>query len=222
VAVLGLLFSQLSGVKATKLAAIEPKLAAAAAKDQQFTTAYGALKKERERLDKLGGLTADRYYWTDTLPEFRKVLLRVEEVSSNKWQAAAGVWIEQFVTPAAPDGISTDPQFGSSQQSVGAIMQTAIEQKYGLSIVQPGAADPNAAPVVPSPAVSTVFMVCRAIKGPNDSANSELMYVLLDTLKTNSIVDPKATQVGERLISDDSKYTFTFAVKVGLKNPLKF
>src|SRR4051812_29223097 len=61
VGVLGLLFSQLSSVKDTKLKAITPKLAQMAARDQQFTTAFGGLKTEKTRLDKLGALTADRY-----------------------------------------------------------------------------------------------------------------------------------------------------------------
>src|SRR5712672_2603131 len=47
VAVIGLLFSQLSSVKSTKLTAITPKVAEAAAKDQQFSAAYGALKTEK-------------------------------------------------------------------------------------------------------------------------------------------------------------------------------
>jgi hypothetical protein len=43
----------------------------------------------------------------------------------------------------------------------------------------------------------------------------------LDALKASPIVDPKDTQVGGRPGDDDSPYTFTFAVKVVLKNPLK-
>src|SRR4051812_44752567 len=61
VAVIGLLYSQLAGVKAAKLAAIQPKLTQITARDQQFTTAFGGLKTEKTRLDKLGALTADRY-----------------------------------------------------------------------------------------------------------------------------------------------------------------
>jgi len=33
-------------------------------------------------------------------------------------------------------------------------------------------------------------------------------------------VDPKTTQLGERLLTDDSPYTFTFAIKVALAKPL--
>src|SRR3954465_10304573 len=45
VAVIGLLFSQLSSVKADKLNAIKPKLAEAVSHDQQFTTAKSALEE---------------------------------------------------------------------------------------------------------------------------------------------------------------------------------
>ena len=230
VAVIGLLFSQLAGVKAAKLAAITEKLAPMTAKDQQFTKANGDLKSAKDDLDKLGALTADRYYWTDKLPEFAKVLSHVEETTSNNWQKAAGgtpavgIWIEQFATPAAPDGASDQPYANySSTPSVGMAMQSAIEQKYNIPVAAADAVA-GAVPPPPSTGVSAVFVVFRAVKGPNDSLNSSMIYSLLDTLKTNSVVDPKLTQQGDRIISDDpsSPYTFTFAVKIALKTPLKF
>jgi hypothetical protein len=144
--------------------------------------------------------------------------MHVEGVASNKWQAASGIWIEQFATPASPDGVS-DPQYATSVETPGIAMEHTIEQKYNVAVT--AVADPTAA-LVASPNVTTIFMVCRAIKGPSESANSELMYACLDGLKASPIVDPKGTQVGEKLITDDSQYTFTFAVKVALKNPLKF
>jgi type IV pilus assembly protein PilM len=221
VAVLGLLFSQLSGVKAKKLEDIKPKLAALAAKDQQFTTAYSARNAATGELTRMGALIGDKYFWTDTLPDLRKVVVKVENATTNKWNAPAGIWIEQFVTPAAPDGApSTD--YGSSSQNVGSVMEQAIEQKYNLAVAVPGAPGGDVTPAPPSPAVSTVFMVFRAVKGPSDTSNSELMYAVLDALKASSLVDPKATQVGERLITDDVPYTFSFAIKVTLAKPLKF
>jgi hypothetical protein len=48
------------------------------------------------------------------------------------------------------------------------------------------------------------------------------MYTLLDAIKASPVVDPKATQLGERLLTDDSPYTFTFAIKVALAKPLTF
>ena len=36
------------------------------------------------------------------------------------------------------------------------------------------------------------------------------------------MIDAKGTQVGSKIVSDDSRYTFTFAVKLALKNSPKF
>ena len=222
VAVIGLLFQQLSSVKAAKLAAIQPKVQEAQTRDNEFTQANGELQQAANQLAQLSALTGDRYYWINTLPEFRRVLMHVEQVTSNKWGTASGVWIEQFVTPAAPDGMPATDMSGGYTAMANPLEQ-AIETKYSLSTGAPGTpTDVNALPPPPSPSVSTVIMVCRAVKGADASANSLLMYTLLDTLKASPIVDPKGTQLGEKPVMDDSPYTFTFAVRVALAKPLKF
>jgi len=221
VAVIGLLFSQLSGVKADRYTQIKPQVDEATRKDQQFTTAFNAFKDQTNQLGNLRNLTADKYYWTDTLPEFRKALMKVEQTTSNEWNSAAGIWIEQFVTPAGPDAMASTEYGGFSQNNIGLQMEQVIEQKYNLPVA---VADPNAAAAGLSPAVSTIFVVCRAMKGANDTANSKLMYAVFDAFKASPAVDPKTTQLGERMVSDDAlaQYTFTFAMKLTLVRPLKF
>jgi len=220
VAVLGLLFAQLSGVKAAKFSKLKPTLDRAVAKDQQFTTAFNAFKEQTNHLGQLQTLTTDKYYWIDTLPELRKVLLKVEQSTSNKWNSASGIWIEQFVTPAGPDASPGMDSGWSASQNIGAQMEQAIEQRYNIPL--PPGETAGAPPTAASPAVGTIFVVCRAMKGPNETANSELMYAVFDAFKACPLVDPKATQLGERLLSDDalSQYTFTFAMKVTLVKPL--
>jgi len=218
VAVVGLLFDQLSSAKAKKLDDIKTPLSQASAKDQQFTKAFGDFKNETNKLAALEGLIRDRYYWADTLPEFRKAMMKVEATTSNEWNAASGIWIEQFATPAAPDAMTGDVNMVATP-SAGAAMEAAIEQKYGIPLA-PGADANMQAPA--SPAVDKVFIVCRAVKGPSETSNSKLMYTLLDAIKASPVVDPKATQLGERLLTDDSPYTFTFAIKVALAKPLTF
>lgn len=223
VAVIGLLFQQLGSVKSKKLADIKPKLQTAQSRDNEFSKEYGQLQKAKNELGQLASLTSSRYYWIDTLPELRRVLMHVENLTSNKWGSASGVWIEQFVTPsveAAPVGAEN---YGRTADT-GSAMEQAIETKYNLGAGAQVGVDPAAAAAAapaPGSGVSTIIMVCRARKGANDSANSELMYALLDGLKASPIIDPKGTQVGEKILTDDSQYTFTFAVKVALKNPLK-
>jgi hypothetical protein len=141
-------------------------------------------------------------------------------VTSNKWHSPAGIWIEQFVTPAVPEA-PTAFSTVIPQPDFGGVIEQAIDQKYSLGIGAPGA-DATAVPTGLAPgSVSTIVMVCRARKGADESANSDLMYALLDNLKANPLFDPKATQVGQKLITEDSLYTFTFAVKVTLMKPLK-
>jgi type IV pilus assembly protein PilM len=219
VAVIGLLFQQLSSVKAARYLIIQPKLEAAKARDNEFTKANGELTAAKSELDQLAGYTTNRYYWVDALPEIRKILVHVETATSNKWRSAAGVWIEQMVTPSAPDGNVANGMMGSGGLDVGVGLEQAIETKYNLAT----GTDPGAVPVPPAPGsgVSTIIMVCRARKGADESANSDLMYALLDSLKANPLFDPKTTLVGQKLITDDSLYTFTFAVKVTLAKPLK-
>ena len=219
VAVVGLLFDQLSGAKAKKLDDIKGPLSTAAAKDQQFTKAFGDFKNETNKLVGLEGLIRDRYYWADTLPDFRKALMKVEAATSNEWGTASGIWIEQFATPAAPDAAAGADLNTMSSPSAGATMEAAIEQKYGIPL--PVGADPSVQ-VAASPAVDKIFMVCRAVKGPSETSNSKLMYAVLDAIKATPVVDPKTTQLGERLLTDDSPYTFTFAIKVALVKPLTF
>jgi hypothetical protein len=222
VAIVGLLFQQLGSVKARKIEDLKPALNEAQRRDNEFTQAKSQLDQATNELGQLASLIGDRYYWLDTMPELRRVLMHVQTVTSNKWGSATGIWIEQFVTPAPPEPSATggDVNF-QSQGGFGSALEQAIETKYSLGTPdQQGGA---VAPVGPAPGsgVSTIVMVCRARKGADASANSELMYTFLDTLRASPIVDAKDTQVGGRMGDDDSPYTFTFAVKVALKTPLK-
>ncbi|HEY2081786.1 MAG TPA: type IV pilus assembly protein PilM [Verrucomicrobiae bacterium] len=222
VAVIGLLFQQLGSVKASKLATIQPVLTEAQTRDNEFKQANSALNTATNQLNQLTSLIGSKYYWIQTLPEIRRVLMQVEVATSNKWGAPAGIWIEQFVTPSVEPAAVGEGGFQSQAQAFGSTVEQAIETKYalGTDAQQSGMPGATTAPP-PASGVSTLIMVCRARKGPDASANSTLMYSFLDALKASPIVDPKDTQVGGRPGDDDSPYTFTFAVKVVLKNPLK-
>jgi hypothetical protein len=219
VAATGLLFSQLASLKADRLKKIQGPLTQIQAKNNEYNQANSQLGDATNQLAQLSTLVNDRYYWVDTLPELRKVIMKVEETTSNKWHSAAGIWIERFVTPAPPEAAPAEG-YGSGMPSLTSAMESDIETKYGFAVPQ----DANAAATAPVPGagVSTMLMVCRARKGSDASANSEMMYSFLDALKADPAFDPKGTLVGGKMGDDDSPYTFTFAVKVALARPLKF
>jgi type IV pilus assembly protein PilM len=192
VAILGLLFQQLANVKAQKLAEIQPRLSAAQARDNEFSQAKSQLDTATNELGQFAMLLNDRYYWPDTLTELRRVIMQVETTTSNKWGSATGLWVEQFVTPSAPDaGATMEANYGA-QNSVAGTIQSAIETKYDLGNPQ-NLQGPDAAAAGPAPGsgVSTMFLVCRARKGGDASANSELMYAFLDGLKASPLLTPK-------------------------------
>ncbi len=130
---------------------------------------------------------AARYYWVDTLPELRKVLVRVENVTSNKWNSPAGVWIEQFATIGSAEPTAAG---GQQIQVTPSAIEAAIEQKYNFSTA-PGGDATAAAPA--GPGVSSIIVVCRAIKGAK-----RLQQFRVDTRwwtiwKANPLFDPKGT-----------------------------
>jgi type IV pilus assembly protein PilM len=214
VAVVGLLFQQLKDAKVAKLKELQPKLDYASLWDNKFKTAKGDLQNATNSLGQIAVWLNGRYYWIDTLPQLRSVLTQVEVNTAKKWNTDAGIWIEQLVTPVP----STQPANGGgvAPNTLSAV-EDAINTKFFSSMNQQQAAAGGGDQVSPG-----MTMVCRAIKGPSDSANSDLMYAFLDELKASPLVDPKGTQAGDRIVSDESPYTFTFAIKVALKNPLTF
>jgi hypothetical protein len=219
VGVAGLLFSELASVKKDHFAKVQGPLTQAQHRDQEFKQASGQLTDATNQLSQLTTLIGDRYYWIDTLPELRKVCMHVEQTTSNKWHSAAGVWVERMVTPAPPEPNGLDPNNGGfNAPTPTSTMQGDIEMKYGFAQPTDGT---TTAPAAGS-GVSTMLMVCRARKGADATANSELMYAFLDGLKADPMFDPKGTQVGGKMGDEDSPYTFTFAVRVALAHPLKF
>jgi hypothetical protein len=224
VGVIGLLFQQLASVKANKLANIQGDLNTARSKNNELKKAMSERSDATNQLGQLGDMLEERYYWVEVLPELRRILNRTEVVTSNKWKAPTGVWIEQFVTPSpAPAAQSTGGESTGVSTATVSQLESGIVTKYNLtSGDQPVPAGDGAAPVpvVSGNAISTITIVCRAMKGPPGSADPDLAYAFLDELKASPIVDPKTTQLGTTIPAEE--FTFTFAVRIALKNPLKF
>lgn len=218
IAVMGYLFQELKAVKDARITAVQTKLAPLQLLDNKLTSAMSDLRNATNDLDQIAVWLNDRYYWVDTLPEFQRLLARIEVSTTKKWNTDAGVWIEQFVTSMPASTQSSSAVGGAPAAMSVSAAETAIDSKFFSSMNQ------NPGGVTPATAQSgtTITMVLRAIKGPTDAANDELMYAFVDELKSSPLVDPKATQAGDRKESGESPYTFSFAVKVALKNPIKF
>lgn len=221
VAVIGLLFQQLKNAKDAAYATVKPQVDEAQRMDQQFQTAQHEWTTASNELSQIAGWIGNRYYWLDTLPELRHVLTKVETATQKKWNTDTAVWIEQFETPMPPAGSAGGGQAGGAAEAMTSAGEQAIISKYNLVSPQQAGAGGAVSPAMGGGGENLSFtMVCRAIKGASDSANTEMAYTFIDELKASSEVDPKTVMLGQTIVPE--QYTFSFAVKFAFKNPMKF
>src|SRR5215469_16139447 len=91
---IGFLFDKLADAKNEQISQVEPQLTTQQTKAEQFKTAFNNLKKSQQDVNQLVGWIDDRYYWGDALAEIREILIRVEDVTRNKFRRDTGIWIE--------------------------------------------------------------------------------------------------------------------------------
>jgi type IV pilus assembly protein PilM len=100
---IGFLFDKLAGVKDDELKKVEPQVADQQRKSDQFKAAYKTLTKAQQDVNQTVNWLDDRYYWGDVFAEVRQILIRVEDITRNKFRTDTGVWVENF-NSANPSG----------------------------------------------------------------------------------------------------------------------
>src|SRR5437764_1661795 len=91
---IGFLFDKLAGVKDEELKRVAPQVDEQQRKSDQFKAAFNTLKKAQQDINQNVNWLDDRYYWGDVFAEIRQILIRVEEVTKNKFRTDTGVWVE--------------------------------------------------------------------------------------------------------------------------------
>jgi hypothetical protein len=76
---------------------------------------------------------------------------------------------------------------------------------------------PDASSTSATNEISKITIVCRALL-----VDKEITYTLQNELKNSPLFDPAQTQLSTQSIPDEQTGTFSFAVSVALKQPLKF
>ncbi|HYG21589.1 MAG TPA: type IV pilus assembly protein PilM [Verrucomicrobiae bacterium] len=244
VAMVGLLYQKLAGVKQEELAKVTPILQPMQMKEAQFNQAYGDLQATTNELQQLGNWMTGRYYWADLLTEVRRVLIKSEQLSQQKLRADTGIWIEQMLT-TVPSMPAFDPNMGMSPvygQPGGYTTPYGMSERDRMIAMERGigtpppvegegglaAGDPNAAPLpqvasITTNEISVVKIVCRAVDLSSvvSDANTTIIYTLENELKASPMLDPKTTQIIGAIAPDEATRTFTVTFLLSLKNPLK-
>ena len=239
----GWLFERLAKVKVQELEKkVTPLVEPLKQKEKQFKVAYHLeLQKLLQENDQLAGWMEDRHYWGDVLTELRRVLIQTEESTKKKNNVDAGIWVERMVlnVPSAgqtPAGVPTAAELQSNPE-----LARQYAERYGTDVpeapVPPdGGANPPppgtesaAPPTGGAPAAAgtnaavTLTLVCRAVSLSSTvaSGNTDLAFTFLEALRTSPLFEPEQTQFSGNIGPDEPPGTFTFAVNLALKRPLK-
>jgi len=212
-------FSKLAAINREELAKLTEKITPLQAQEVKFKKALKDLDVSHKEADQYAGWVQQRYYWADVLTELHQILIAVEAATEAKLHTPTGVWIDKFIT-AQPS--AEDAQPGGS-----APPPERIIRRGGF---RGGEAPP---PPVPSTAlapalkdtneVSTITILFRGVNlAPFTvpSANTDIAFEMQDELKGSPFFDKDAT-VLVGTVDPDASGTFTFAVNVKLKKPLK-
>jgi type IV pilus assembly protein PilM len=137
VAAMAFLFDKLAVVKTDVLETVKKDVEPEKAKEVQFKTAYGNLKKTKDEVAQVATWMGDRFYWVDVLSELRRLLTQVEQTTKGKLLTDAGVWIEQLIT-AAPraegegtPGMDAGAASGAPAPSMDPMAAMRFRERYG-------------------------------------------------------------------------------------------
>ena len=196
VGMVGWLFQKSADNKTEALKDLQIKITPIQAKSDKFHRAYAELQSVQQQAGQITDWSEGRYYWGDIFTELRRDLMQAEDNAKKKLGADTGIWIENLSLAGARGAGSPDSNSGGDQSSPGA-----------------GSGDEG----------DTLTLSCRAVSltSVSASANTDIAFAMLTELKASPLFVPEQTQFNGNISGDDASGTFTFAVNVKLKRPLK-
>jgi len=217
---IGFLFDKLAAVKDEELKKVEPQVADQQRKSDQFKAAFNTLKKAQQDVNQTVNWLDDRYYWGDVFAEIRQILIRVEEVTKNKFRTDTGVWIETFNSanpfgetmatgegqsaPMPVPGSFTAPRFPGPEgdryrqpERYPQPTRTVPESDGGATASREGMPSPMPGPRPIQPEggtneIGTMNITFRAVswKSLFPEANKETAYDVLNELRASPFFEP--------------------------------
>ena len=242
----GMFYNKIAAVKNSSLATLSGNLQPLEAKVSQLEVQENAIQTTTNQIAKLVDYLEDKFFWPQTLSEVRSVLVRIEQ-SQSQPGLPVGIWIEKFGSVAG--GADTSAQTTSTEESSGAYDPMAFYKKNpelmrryfphlyrggagaeggGTTEDQTATTDPNAATTTAATTGNTNNVVIdvklRALNlekgGKNIGANGQLAFAVEEAFKTNTLFEATGTKLAD-VQTDASSDTFTFGLKVQLKNSMQ-
>ena len=235
----GMFYGKIASVKQSSLEALSTELQPLESRVALLSEQENAIQATTNQVEKLIDYLEDKFYWPDTLTEVRSVLIQVEEGHRQPGREV-GIWIEKFgAVQGAADQALTSTESSSSESEAYDPMKfyrqnPELMRRYFPHLFQ-GGANPSAATEDPSATAGTttttdtnqvvVDVTLRALnleKGAlNPGANGQLAFIVAEAFKANDRFDTNGTKLAEVKTAEPNDDTFTFGLKLQLKNKMR-
>ncbi len=209
----GFFYDRVRAAKARQLADITKELAPLKQKKQSLDSVIKAMNDSKALAEEQFAVVDSRVYWAQTLSKFRDMLLEFEKgqtMGEGADASHAGVWIENFVPLVTPP---TKPVAGAA---AAAPQQVRFQSQMGAAQQQ------QQAYLGPS-TVHYVDVTFRAVnlKSRAPAANDEFAFALQGIITANTELFVAAgTQLQGITPAEEGDLTFTFKIRIRLKNPV--
>ncbi|MBL9126874.1 MAG: hypothetical protein JNL97_04475, partial [Verrucomicrobiales bacterium] len=235
--------------KQAALDQIGEKVTPLQSKEQQLTSATGALKKAQEDANYYREWLQAKYRWVDIMTELRAAMLAAEEKAKPPG-VDVGIWIESMKMGNVVKEFADTQEAPAEEEAkpMTFAMSPELMRRYGLipSTPQPtegegggdaasgdgsGGGDGSAAPAASTTKkkksgstneVSEISLVFRAVNLANLSPtnNLHISASVEQELRSNPLFDPENTRLGKQPTPEEGAPTFTFELTLGLKTPI--
>ncbi|MGZ8937588.1 MAG: type IV pilus assembly protein PilM [Limisphaerales bacterium] len=237
----GMFYSKIAGVKRSSLETLSSNLQPLEGKVSQLEVQENAIRTTTNQIAKLVDYLEDKFFWPETLTEVRTVLMRVEE-SQSRPGLPVGIWVEKFGSVA---GATEQAQTSGTEEGTSSAYDPLafyrknpeLMKRYFPHLVAGGAGQAavteDVAPTTDSTATTTpvstnnvvIDVKLRALNleknGQNTGANGQLAFAVEEAFKTNAMFEASGTKLADVQQSEGTADTFTFGLKVQLKNSMQ-
>ncbi|MGZ8899295.1 MAG: type IV pilus assembly protein PilM [Limisphaerales bacterium] len=237
----GMFYSKIAGVKRSSLETLSSNLQPLEGKVSQLEVQENAIRTTTNQIAKLVDYLEDKFFWPETLTEVRTVLMRVED-SQSRPGLPVGIWVEKFGSVA---GAAEQTQTSGTEEGTSSAYDPLafyrknpeLMKRYFPHLVAGGAGQAavteDVAPTTDSTATTTpvstnnvvIDVKLRALNleknGQNTGANGQLAFAVEEAFKTNAMFEASGTKLADVQQSEGTADTFTFGLKVQLKNSMQ-
>lgn len=219
---IGLFYGQMVAIKNAKVEELVAEITPLDQSKKTITQLKSQIDQAKKDIDSLVKVVDERFWWVGVLNELNLVLSQVEAKAKEKIPGGVGIWIETF-NPMVPGQYSIGEETSAEEEFEG--MDEAYKKRYGDALRALLANKKGE--TVSGNDLERIQCNFRALnlhkQGLN--ANTDLLFALKDAF-TASPVFGEGVQLANELQFDggkpDSALTFSVAVVIKLKRPLRF